>query len=153
MSSSRVRLFMIPPTGAHQAPLSMDSLGKNTRVRCHSLLQGIFTTQGRQVLYRCATREARFTLLERKGKGWGAPSSSPGDGGGSCLQFTWALALLEVPSPRGAGGTPPAPVLLLMGRGCSQCPHGACPLGVCPGAGEGPPSSLSQVWFFTRLIY
>ena len=31
---------------ARQAPLSMDSLGKNTRVCSHSLLQGIFPTQG-----------------------------------------------------------------------------------------------------------
>ena len=31
---------------AGQAPLSMDSLGKNTEVGCHFLLQGIFLTQG-----------------------------------------------------------------------------------------------------------
>ena len=31
---------------AHQAPLSMDSPGKNTGVGCHFLLQGIFLTQG-----------------------------------------------------------------------------------------------------------
>ena len=44
---------------ARQAPLSMDSLGKNTRVCSHSLLQGIFLTQGsklgllhcKQILY------------------------------------------------------------------------------------------------------
>ena len=30
----------------HQAPLSMDSLGKNTGVCCHALLQGVFPTQG-----------------------------------------------------------------------------------------------------------
>jgi len=35
------------PTGtvARQAPLSMDSPGKNTGVGCHALLQGIFPTQ------------------------------------------------------------------------------------------------------------
>ena len=33
-------------TIAHQAPPSMDSLGKNTGVGCRSLLQGIFLTQG-----------------------------------------------------------------------------------------------------------
>ena len=32
-------------TAAHQAPLSMDSPGKNTGVGCHFLLQGIFPTQ------------------------------------------------------------------------------------------------------------
>ena len=31
---------------AHQIPLSMNSPGKNTRVDCHALLQGIFLTQG-----------------------------------------------------------------------------------------------------------
>ena len=35
-----------PWTVAHQAPLSMDSPGKNTGVGCHCLLQGIFLTQG-----------------------------------------------------------------------------------------------------------
>ena len=30
----------------HQAPLSIDSPGKNTGVGCHFLLQGIFPTQG-----------------------------------------------------------------------------------------------------------
>ena len=34
---------------AHQAPLSMDSPGKNTGVGCHALLQGIFPTQGSNV--------------------------------------------------------------------------------------------------------
>ena len=33
-------------TVAHQAPLPMDSPGKNTRVGCHFLLQGMFPTQG-----------------------------------------------------------------------------------------------------------
>ena len=48
-----------PRTVAHQAPLSMGSPGKDTGVGCHSLLQGIFPTQGsnlsllycRQMLY------------------------------------------------------------------------------------------------------
>ena len=56
---SRVWLFAIPCTIAHQSPLSRDSPGKNTGVGCHSLLQGIFLTQGsnlglphcRQTLY------------------------------------------------------------------------------------------------------
>ena len=33
-------------TVAHQSPLSIDFPGKNTRVGCHFLLQGIFLTQG-----------------------------------------------------------------------------------------------------------
>ena len=44
---------------AHQAPLSRNSLGENTGVGCHFLLQGIFPTQGsnpgllhcKQILY------------------------------------------------------------------------------------------------------
>ena len=68
-------------------------------------------------------REAWITLLERKARRpelAGAPGSGPGGGGGRRLKLTWALALLEMPSPRGAGGTlvprgPEAPALLLMG--------------------------------------
>ena len=37
---------MTPWTVACQAPLFMDSPGKNTGVGCHVLLQGIFQTQG-----------------------------------------------------------------------------------------------------------
>ena len=45
-SLSRVRLFATPWTVAHQAPPSMDSLGKSTGVGCHFLLQEIFPIQG-----------------------------------------------------------------------------------------------------------
>ena len=45
-SLSCVLLFVTLWTAAHQAPLSMDSPGKNTRVGCHFLLQGIFLTHG-----------------------------------------------------------------------------------------------------------
>ena len=45
-SLSRVRLFATPWTVACQAPLSMDSPVKNTGTGSHSLLQGIFLTQG-----------------------------------------------------------------------------------------------------------
>ena len=45
-SLSRVWLFVTPWTVAHQAPLFMDFPGRNTRVGCHALLQGIFPTQG-----------------------------------------------------------------------------------------------------------
>ena len=38
--------FESPWAVAHQAPLSMGFLSKNTRVGCHYLLQGIFPTQG-----------------------------------------------------------------------------------------------------------
>ena len=42
LSHCHVWLFATPWTVAHQAPLS---LGKNTGVGCHALLQGIFPTQ------------------------------------------------------------------------------------------------------------
>ena len=66
-----VWLFVTPGTIAHQASLSTDSPGKNTRVGCHFLLQGILLTQGsnpcllhsRQILYCWATREARGLCL------------------------------------------------------------------------------------------
>ena len=53
-----------PWTVARQAPLSMDSPGKHTGIGSHSLLQGIFLTQGlnlgllhcRQVLYHLSHR-------------------------------------------------------------------------------------------------
>ena len=41
---SPVRLFATLWTVARQAPLSMNSPGKNTGVGCHALLQGIFST-------------------------------------------------------------------------------------------------------------
>ena len=44
---SRVRLFATPWTVACPASLSMGFFpGKNTGMGCHSLLQGIFLTQG-----------------------------------------------------------------------------------------------------------
>ena len=43
---SRVRLFETPQAIAHQAPLSMNSPSKNTRVGCHFLLQGTFLSLG-----------------------------------------------------------------------------------------------------------
>ena len=63
---SHVRLFATLWAVGHQAHLSMDSLGKNTRVGCHAQLQSVFPTQGlnlgllhcRQILYHWAIREA-----------------------------------------------------------------------------------------------
>ena len=44
---------MTPWTVARQAPLSMDSPGRNTGVGCHFLLQGIFPTQGSNLCLLC----------------------------------------------------------------------------------------------------
>ena len=43
---SHVKLFATAWTVAHQAPLSWDFPGKNTRVGCHTFFQRIFPTQG-----------------------------------------------------------------------------------------------------------
>ena len=48
-----VQLFVVSWTVAHQAPLSMDSPGKNTGVGCHFLLQGVFLTQGSNLCLLC----------------------------------------------------------------------------------------------------
>ena len=42
---SCAKLFVTIWNVAHQAPLSIDSLGKNTGVGCHLFLQGIIPTQ------------------------------------------------------------------------------------------------------------
>ena len=63
-----------PQTRAHQAPLSMHSLGKNTGMSCHALLQGIFPTQGpnlsllhcRQILYCLSHQGSHFFCLLTK---------------------------------------------------------------------------------------
>ena len=55
---------MTPWTVAHQAPLSMEFSSKNTGAGCHSLLQGIFPTQGsnpgllhcRRILYKTTNK-------------------------------------------------------------------------------------------------
>ena len=47
LTLSRVQLCVTPQTVARQAPLSMDSPGKNTEAGFHFLLQGIFPTQDR----------------------------------------------------------------------------------------------------------
>ena len=80
-----VRLFVTLWTVARQAPLSMDSPGKNTGLGCHFLLQWIFLTQGwnscigRWVLYQWATGEPqafRTSLLIVSGTP-GSPSLIP----------------------------------------------------------------------------
>ena len=76
--SSYVWLFVTLWTVVHQAPLSMDSPGKNTRVGFHALLQGIFLTRGwnpclwyllhgRQLLYLwCNLRSPKTSIYLNK---------------------------------------------------------------------------------------
>jgi len=52
---SRVRLCATPQTAAHQAPLSLDSPGKNTGVGCHFLLQCMEVKSESEVAQSCLT--------------------------------------------------------------------------------------------------
>ena len=71
---SHVQFFATPWTVAYQHPLSMGFSSKNAGVGCHSLLQGIFPTQGsnlgplhyRQMLYHLSYREAQTTTNNNK---------------------------------------------------------------------------------------
>ena len=60
-SLSCVCLFATPWTVARRAPLSMDFPGKNTGVDCHFLLQGIFPTQGSNLLWSPCLAGISFT--------------------------------------------------------------------------------------------
>ena len=72
-SLSRVQLFATPWTVAHQAPLSMEFSRKEYWVGCHSLLQGIFSTQrsnpisciARGLFTVWATREAQWEVIPK----------------------------------------------------------------------------------------
>ena len=60
---SHAWLFATLWTVACQAPLSMESPGKNTGVGCHALLQGIFLTEGLDPsLFSCIGRQAFYHL-------------------------------------------------------------------------------------------
>ena len=66
---SHVQLFVTLWTVAHQAPLSMDSPGKNTGVGYHALLQGIFPTQGLDLRVLCVLHwQADSLALAAPGK-------------------------------------------------------------------------------------
>ena len=64
-------LFVTPWTVAHQAPLSMDSPGKNTGVGSRSLLHGIFPIQGsnpglphcRRILYHLSHQGSLYSTM------------------------------------------------------------------------------------------
>ena len=88
---------MTPRTIARQAPLSMEfsrqaywnSLGKNTGVEGHFLLQGIFLTQRSNLgLTHCS----RFLTVEPQGKHILKNGSRPGHQPG-CTAWGWVLTL------------------------------------------------------------
>ena len=66
--SSHVQLFVNLRTVAHQAPLSMDSAGKNTGVGCHALLSGIFPTQRLNPCHMSPALTGTFFISESPGK-------------------------------------------------------------------------------------
>ena len=70
-----------------------DSLGKNTSMSCHFLLQGIFPTQG--LTHATWWLRGRNVCLRCGRRGFG---TSPGEGNGSPLQYS----CLENPMDRGA---------------------------------------------------
>ena len=86
---SCVQLFVTPWAVARQAPLSMEFPSKNTGVVCHSLLQGIFLTQGSSLafLYCCSVAQLYPTLCNPVG-------CCPPD----FLSFTVSLSLLNLMS-------------------------------------------------------
>ena len=77
-----VRLFVVLCTIAHQSPLR-DFSGKNAKVGCHALLQGIFPIQGlnpgllhcRQILYQ-PSNEVRPYLALGANDSMGFPGGS-----------------------------------------------------------------------------
>ena len=78
-----------------------DSLGKNTGMGCHSLLQGIFPTQGsnpgllhcRQTLYHLSLQENLYLLdLHHSIPSWGFPGGSAGKES-PAMQDTWVRSL------------------------------------------------------------
>ena len=110
-------LFVISWTVAHQTPLSMNSPGKNTGVGSHSLLQGIFPTQGsnpgllhcRQVLYQLSHQRSPFHTVVVQSLSWfdslwsqrlqrarlPCPSPSPKVFPSSCSLHWWCRAAVS----------------------------------------------------------
>jgi len=68
---SRAQLFTIPRTMVLQAPLSMDFLGKNTGVGCHTLLQGILHNMSNFWTFGHLTRGSKEWDLWMSGAGEG----------------------------------------------------------------------------------
>ena len=91
-SLNHVRLLATPWTVARQAPLSEELSRKNTGVGCHSLLQGIFPTQGLNLCLLCLLHQQEDSSpLAPPGFPWwlsgkesacsaGDPSLIPGSG-------------------------------------------------------------------------
>ena len=96
---------------AHQLPLCpWDSPGKNTGVRCHSLLQGIFSIQGSKPgLWHCSQILCHLGHQgSRKGGQWTCTALSLSE----CLKSSKSSPQWASPCPRPAGFGPFLPGLL-----------------------------------------
>ena len=90
---SHVQLFATPWTVARQAPLSMGFSSQDTGVGCHSLLQGIFSTQG-----------SNLCLLHWQGSY--SPLAPPGKPDNICCSVTQACPTLWDPMDCSTQGFP-----------------------------------------------
>ena len=88
-SLSRVRLFGNSWTVALQAPLSMDSLGKNTGVGCHFLLQGNHNSP---------IKISSLIVLEVRGPKWAKIKAWAGQ---LLLESPSSICFLPFPASRG----------------------------------------------------
>ena len=103
-SFSYVRLFVTPWMVALQAPLSVEFSSKNTGVGNHSLLQGIFPTQGsnpgllhcRQIPYHLSHQGSPLQLRRRTWLRWCGPC--PFYGRLMLIRLTWGKMVVF---PRG----------------------------------------------------
>ena len=92
---SHVQVMVTPQTVAHEAPLSVDFPGKNTRLCCHFLTQGIFPTQGLKPLLH---GQVGFFSTEALGKPRGGSCCSSYSQKELAVHFgfdDWALYALE----------------------------------------------------------
>ena len=92
---SHVQVMVTPQTVAHEAPLSVDFPGKNTRLGCHFLTQGIFPTQGLKPLLH---GQVGFFSTEALGKPRGGSCCSSYSQKELAVHFgfdDWALYALE----------------------------------------------------------
>ena len=96
---SHVQLFAIPWTVAHQTPL-FSSLGNNTGVGCHFLLQGIFLTQGlnpgllhcRRILYRLSNQGSpKRKRLKSNSEWWNMKSTHISTGKWGKWATSWGM--------------------------------------------------------------
>ena len=95
---SRVQLFATLWTVAHQA-LLWDSLGKNTGVGYHGLLQGIFLTQGLNPCLLCLLHCIFTSLWELANSTLAIPQNFPTPTYENQLETDWSYSQALLPLP------------------------------------------------------